>query len=127
MLKVQQTADFLRKNPFGQIPLLECDDFTISESRAIARVLAVRYDDIEPSLVPDYRRNAEAYALFEEAIAMESMKFDPYASSLIYHKLIAPYVVLTVGIYNCAPFAETFKVRLVDPQMSPLSQRTKKG
>lgn len=124
---MQQTADFLRKNPFGQIPLLECDDFTISESRAIARVLAVSYDDIEPSLVPDCRRNAEAYALFEEAIAIESMKFDPYASSLIYHKLIAPYVDLTVYMYHYASFAETFKVRLVDPLIRPLSPEAKRG
>lgn len=90
----QQTADFLKKNPFGQIPLLERDDLAISESRAVARFLAVEYDDIEPSLVPDHRSNAKAYALFEEATAIESMKFDPYASSLIYHKLIAPYVNL---------------------------------
>ena len=36
--------DFLAKNPFGQVPVLEDDDVTLFDSNAIAVYLATKYD-----------------------------------------------------------------------------------
>jgi glutathione S-transferase len=40
----QKTPDFLGKNPFGQVPVLEDGDVTIADSNAILVYLALRYD-----------------------------------------------------------------------------------
>jgi glutathione S-transferase len=40
----QKHPDFLRKNPFGQVPVLEDGDVTIADSNAILVYLAGRYD-----------------------------------------------------------------------------------
>lgn len=85
-----KTPEFMQKSPFGQVPLLELDDTPLIESRAIARVLATKYSDVQPSLIPDYASDPKAFALFEQALSVETMKVDPYAGPLIYHKLVAP-------------------------------------
>ncbi|OCL04160.1 glutathione S-transferase III [Glonium stellatum] len=85
-----KTPEFMEKSPFGQVPLLEQDDIAIFESRAIARVLATKYSNIQPSLIPDYVSDPKGFALFEQALSIETMKVDPYAGPLIYHKLIGP-------------------------------------
>ena len=40
----QKQADFLAKNPFGQVPVLEDGDVTVADSTAILVYLAKRYD-----------------------------------------------------------------------------------
>jgi glutathione S-transferase len=40
----QKHPDFLRKNPFGQVPVLEDGDVTLADSNAILVYLASRYD-----------------------------------------------------------------------------------
>ena len=89
-LTMEQTPEYMQKSPFGQVPLLELDDTPLIESRAIARVLATKYSDVQPSLIPDYASDPKAFALFEQALSVETMKVDPYAGPLIYHKLVAP-------------------------------------
>lgn len=42
---VQKTPDFLARNPFGQVPVIEDGDVTVSDSNAILTYLALRYDD----------------------------------------------------------------------------------
>lgn len=39
-----KTADFLQKNSFGQVPVLEDGDFVLSDSNAIISYLATQYD-----------------------------------------------------------------------------------
>lgn len=41
---VHKQADFLKKNPFGQVPALEDGDVTLSDSNAILVYLASKYD-----------------------------------------------------------------------------------
>ncbi len=41
----QKSSDFIKKNPFGRVPVLEDGDITISESNAILVYLAKRYGD----------------------------------------------------------------------------------
>jgi glutathione S-transferase len=40
----QKQAEFLRKNPFGQVPAIEDGDVTLADSNAILVYLAERYD-----------------------------------------------------------------------------------
>ncbi|KYF64424.1 glutathione S-transferase [Sorangium cellulosum] len=40
----QRTPEFLRKNPFGQVPVIEDGDVTLADSNAILVYLALRYD-----------------------------------------------------------------------------------
>jgi glutathione S-transferase len=40
----QKTAEFLSKNPFGQVPVIEDGDVTLADSNAILVYLAMRYD-----------------------------------------------------------------------------------
>ena len=40
----QKKPEFLRKNPFGQVPVIEDGDVTIADSNAILVYLAGRYD-----------------------------------------------------------------------------------
>jgi glutathione S-transferase len=40
----QRQPDFLRKNPFGQVPVMEDGDLTLADSNAILVYLALRYD-----------------------------------------------------------------------------------
>ena len=40
----QKTPDFLSKNPFGQVPVLEDGEVTLADSNAILVYLALRYD-----------------------------------------------------------------------------------
>jgi glutathione S-transferase len=40
----QKQPDFLRKNPFGQVPVIEDGDVTLADSNAILVYLAGRYD-----------------------------------------------------------------------------------
>ncbi|WP_437606907.1 glutathione S-transferase [Sorangium sp. So ce834] len=40
----QKAPEFLRKNPFGQVPVIEDGDVTLADSNAILVYLAARYD-----------------------------------------------------------------------------------
>jgi glutathione S-transferase len=40
----QKTPEYLARNPFGQVPLIEDGDFTLGDSNAILVYLALRYD-----------------------------------------------------------------------------------
>ena len=41
----QKAPEFLRKNPFGQVPVIEDGDLTLADSNAILVYLADRYDE----------------------------------------------------------------------------------
>ncbi len=48
MLKGEhKTPEFLKKNPYGQVPVLEDGDLTLSESNAMLVYLAMQYDPTE--------------------------------------------------------------------------------
>ena len=42
--RAQKAPEFLRKNPFGQVPVIEDGDVTLADSNAILVYLALRYD-----------------------------------------------------------------------------------
>jgi len=55
----QKNADYLAKNPFGQVPVLEDGDVTVYDSTAILVYLAKRYDPAGRWLPDDAVRAAE--------------------------------------------------------------------
>jgi len=60
----------------------EEDGFELYESRAIGRVLALKYRDQGPDLIID--SSDKGYIQFEEALAVETARFDPAASALVF-------------------------------------------
>lgn len=54
-----QTPEFLARNAFGQVPVIEDGDFTLADSNAILVYLAQRYDADHRWLPADLRLQAE--------------------------------------------------------------------
>src|SRR6478735_5345419 len=49
----QKNAEYLKKNPYGEVPVLEDGDVTLAESNAILVYLALQYDPSERWLPRD--------------------------------------------------------------------------
>lgn len=81
---------YVAKQPFGQLPYLDDDGFTLYESRAIARYLALKYGGIG-KLIPE-PSDLQKVALFEQAASVELSNFDPIAHSLTLENIFKPYV-----------------------------------
>jgi len=77
--------DFLLRQPFGQIPVLEDGDFRLYESRAIARYL----DEVLPgqALTP---KEPKGRAIMEQWISIETSNFTPHAMTYIYQYVFGP-------------------------------------
>ncbi|KAL0953092.1 hypothetical protein HGRIS_004363 [Hohenbuehelia grisea] len=73
--------EFLKKQPFGQVPVLDDDGFIVYESRAISRYLANKYKS--PLIPSDLKKNA----LFEQAASIEHSNFDPSASKAVFENV----------------------------------------
>ncbi|KAJ7910404.1 glutathione S-transferase [Mycena leptocephala] len=67
-----KTPEYLKKQPFGQIPYIDDDGFILYETRAICRYIAAKYP--ASGLIPT---EPKANALFEQAAAVELTNFDP--------------------------------------------------
>ncbi|MBI5258528.1 MAG: glutathione S-transferase [Burkholderiales bacterium] len=55
----QATPEFLARNPFGQVPVIEDGEFTLADSNAILVYLALRYDTRRRWLPEDVQAQAE--------------------------------------------------------------------
>ncbi|KAI9573211.1 glutathione S-transferase [Boletus coccyginus] len=81
-----KTAEFLKIQPFGQIPYIDDDGFTLYESRAIVRYLIKKYPNQGTTgLIPT---DLKEEALFEQVASVEVSNFNTYAAPLAYEKLI---------------------------------------
>ncbi|KAG8952805.1 hypothetical protein FRC04_003730 [Tulasnella sp. 424] len=82
----QKSEEYLKMQPFGQIPVLDLSDdgFTVFESRAITRYIAAKYANQGTKLIPDPKA-LKAVALFEQAASVEQADFDPYATGIAKH------------------------------------------
>ncbi|KAG6877618.1 hypothetical protein C0993_005622 [Termitomyces sp. T159_Od127] len=83
---------YLEKQPFGQIPYIDDNGFTLYESRAICRYIATKYADQGTKLIPT---DLEKYALFEQAASNEQSNFDPSASAAVFENVFKKYHGLT--------------------------------
>ncbi|KAK7058104.1 thioredoxin-like protein [Favolaschia claudopus] len=70
-----KTPEFLKFQPFGQVPYLDDNGFILYESRAICRYVAAKY--ASSALLPTEH---QANALFEQAASIEFANFEPSAS-----------------------------------------------
>ena len=86
--------------------MLQDGDFTIYESRAIARYIALKYaDQGTPGLIPS-PTDFEAWGRFEEAASIEQNNFDPFASGISAEKVFKPsvlrkYYLVSSGAETC--------------------------
>jgi glutathione S-transferase len=74
----QKDQDFLKLNPFGQVPAIEYGDRNLFESRSILRYIAKNNIDIE-----DLLGDTDTDLWLE----VESQQFNPPASKIVYEKV----------------------------------------
>ncbi|KAI4341694.1 hypothetical protein MLD38_026387 [Melastoma candidum] len=84
-----KSPDFLTKNPFGLIPVLEDGDFVIIESRAITEYICKKYagNGTEDLLRSDDLRQSTRVRAWVE---VESHCFQPVMSPIIYQSYVVP-------------------------------------
>lgn len=78
----QKTPEYLEKQPFGKVPVLEDDDLTIFESRCIMRYLADKYAD----RVELWGRDAKVRALVDNWLEAEGHNYSVPVGALVYEK-----------------------------------------
>eukprot|EP00897_Mesotaenium_endlicherianum_P001594 jgi/Mesen1/1462/ME000132S00403 len=79
--------EFLARQPFGQIPVLDDGEIEIFESRAIFRHLALKFKEQGNELfgpTPNDRSKIDSY------IEAEQANFNPPISAIVYEKVWAP-------------------------------------
>nr|XP_043622328.1 glutathione S-transferase F11-like [Erigeron canadensis] len=79
--------DFLLKQPFGQVPVVEDGDFRLFESRAIIRYYATKYADKNPTL---YGTTLEEKALVDQWLEVEAHHFNDMVYTIVVQKLVIP-------------------------------------
>ncbi|KAI3864541.1 hypothetical protein MKX03_016998 [Papaver bracteatum] len=79
---------YLSKNPFGQVPLLEDDDLTLFESRAITRYVSEKYEKTGIDLLR--KDNIKEAALVNQWVEIESHHYNPVILPIIYEIFVSP-------------------------------------
>ncbi|KAF6982788.1 hypothetical protein CFC21_001130 [Triticum aestivum] len=77
--------DFLARNPFGQVPVLEDGDLTLFESRAIARHVLRKH---KPELLGC--GSPEAEAMVDVWLEVEAHQYNPAVSAIVVQCIILP-------------------------------------
>ncbi|KAL2333207.1 hypothetical protein Fmac_014420 [Flemingia macrophylla] len=83
----QKKPEFLLKQPFGQVPVVEDGDFRLFESRAIIRYYAAKYADRGPDLLG---KSLEERALVEQWLEVEAHNFNDLCFTIMLHLVILP-------------------------------------
>ncbi|XP_024964586.1 glutathione S-transferase F11-like [Cynara cardunculus var. scolymus] len=79
--------EFLQKQPFGQVPVIEDGDFRLFESRAIMRYYARKYADRNPKL---YGTTLDEKALVDQWLEVEAHHFNDMVYTIVLQKLVIP-------------------------------------
>ncbi|KAI9573208.1 glutathione S-transferase [Boletus coccyginus] len=80
-----KNPEFIKIQPFGQIPYIDDDGFILYESRAIARYLIKKYPNQGTAgLIPT---DPKEEALFEQAASVEVSNFNAHAAPIAYEKV----------------------------------------
>lgn len=104
-----KTPEYLKAQPFGQVPYIDDDGFILYESRAICRYIEAKYPNQGISLVPT---ELKANALFEQAASNESANFDPFASGIIVEKVFKKFRGLDADLVRVKELEERFNAKL---------------
>ncbi|KAG6873504.1 hypothetical protein C0995_014772 [Termitomyces sp. Mi166 len=86
--KEHKGAEYLQKQPFGQVPCIDDDGFILYESRAIGRYIATKYANQGTKLIPT---DPKEIALFEQAASIENNNFDPMAFAIYWELSLWSY------------------------------------
>lgn len=81
----QKSPDYLAKHPFGVVPFLEDDGFTMYESRAIIRYLDAKLPG--PKLTPG---DHASLGRMEQWISVEQSYFTPHCMAIVSELLLKP-------------------------------------
>ncbi|KAI4305954.1 hypothetical protein L6164_029279 [Bauhinia variegata] len=82
-----KTPYFLKKQPFGLLPVVEDGDFTLFESRAIMRYYAEKYKNQGTDLLG---KTLEERGLVEQWLDVEATSYHPPINDLVIQSLFAP-------------------------------------
>ncbi|XP_010270817.1 PREDICTED: glutathione S-transferase F12-like [Nelumbo nucifera] len=83
----QKKPEFLTKQPFGQVPVIEDGDFRLFESRAIIRYIAAKYADSGPNLLGN---TLEEKAMVDQWLEIENHNYNDLVFGIVFELLILP-------------------------------------
>ncbi|KAJ7106319.1 glutathione S-transferase [Mycena epipterygia] len=111
-----KNPEFIAKNPFGQIPVIDDDGFILYETRAICRYLAEKYADQGTPLIPT---SLKEKAIFEQAASIELTSFFPqvvkvYMQSIMKKRQGVPIddALLAEAVSEFSPKLDVYEVIL---------------
>ncbi|BFG17567.1 hypothetical protein CerSpe_038410 [Prunus speciosa] len=84
--------DYLKIQPFGQVPAFQDDDISLFESRAICRYICDKYADQGNKGL--YGTNPLAKASIDQWLEAEGQSFSPPSSTLVFQLAFAPRMKL---------------------------------
>ncbi|KAL2611892.1 hypothetical protein R1flu_023584 [Riccia fluitans] len=87
-----KSPEFLKNQPFGQVPYIVDGDVVLYESRAIARTIATKYAD---QGTPLYGTTLTEKALVEQWLEVEAQNYSPPNSALVWNTVFAPMFGMT--------------------------------
>lgn len=87
MLGEHKQPPFLAIQPFGLVPVLQDEDVTLFESRAIIRYIAEKYKDQGSAL---YGSTLEEKAVVEQWMEVEGQNYNPAIQPIFFQLVIAP-------------------------------------
>ncbi|PIA35558.1 hypothetical protein AQUCO_03500130v1 [Aquilegia coerulea] len=88
-----KSPEYLKIQPFGQVPAFQDEDITLFESRAICRYVSEKYmDKGNKGLFGS--SNPLAKASIEQWLEAESQNFNPPSSTLVFQLAFAPMMKL---------------------------------
>ncbi len=81
-----KTPDFLKLQPFGEVPVIQDGDYTLFESRAILRYYAEKYNSQGTELLG---KTIEDKGLVNQWVEVEAHNFHPPLYNLVLHILFS--------------------------------------
>ncbi|XP_027332785.1 glutathione S-transferase-like [Abrus precatorius] len=87
-----KSPDFLKIQPFGQVPAFQDDDISLFESRAICRYICEKYVDKGNKEL--FGTNPLVKASIDEWLEAEGQNFNPPSSTLVFQLAFAPRMKL---------------------------------
>ncbi|CAI9260494.1 unnamed protein product [Lactuca saligna] len=84
----QKKPDYLKIQPFGQVPAFQDDEITLFESRAICRYIAEKYQN--KGTIGLFGTNPLVKASIDQWLEAESQSFNPPSSILTFQLFFAP-------------------------------------